>query len=66
MGKQFKVGDVIRGTDDHYGITNKDMTKGLVIALMSDNEVTIEVVEHKHSKYVGQRHTVKSEYFEIV
>ena len=66
MTADFKEGDIVRAIDDHYGITNREMTKGEIVKVVSGEEITINILEHKYSKYEGQLHTVKSEHFEIV
>lgn len=65
---KFKVGDLIKGTNEHYGITNKDMYLGEIIGIY-DDDIEIKIIEHKLSLYVGKTQLaifVKDEYFEII
>jgi len=66
MAIELKEGDIIRAIDDHYGITNREMTKGEIVKVVSGEEITINILEHKYSKYEGQLHTVRTEHFELV
>lgn len=46
MGK-FKVGDIIRGLNDKYGITNTEMTRAEVKVVNEDeNVMAIKILEH--------------------
>lgn len=65
---QFKVGDVIRGTDaasSRYGITTKDMTRAEVVAV-SGTRMSIKVLDHSSRSAIGDEYDVKMEYFELV
>lgn len=49
---KFKVGDKIKGINDKYFVTNKNMYLGEVIDVAID-EIEIKVLKHKNSYYVG-------------
>lgn len=64
---EFKVGDRIRGINDDYWYTNKDMYLGEVIAV-EEHGIDIKILKHKDSTKVGREYI--AEYpngkFEIV
>lgn len=64
---KFKVGDRIRGINDRYSITNKDMYLGEVINKQTD-EIGIKILEHKNNIWAGETFYGKNSdtYFEIV
>lgn len=64
---KFKVGDVIKGKDTFYMITNKKMKKAKVKKIYGEY-MDIEVIEHKDSFVNGQIYEVKNspEYFELI
>ena len=61
----IKVGDFVKGISDKYGITNKDMTKGVVTEVLSESSIKVKVLEHltrdDRSAYV-----VDSDCFEVI
>ena len=48
----FKVGDIIKGANDDYGITNEHMTKAKVIHTKGD-EMEIEILDHVWKSNIG-------------
>lgn len=45
---KFRVGDIVRGNDaERYGITNSDMTEGIVTGVNSSGRIDIRVVKHE-------------------
>ena len=46
---RFKVGDIVTGNDNnHYNITNKDMTKGKVVEVSDDGSlIDVKIISHK-------------------
>ena len=53
MENKFKVGDIVTGIDCAYGITNKDMTRALVIGVEGDF-IAVEVLDHKFKNQIGR------------
>lgn len=65
MKNKFKLGDIVTGIDCAYGITNKDMTRGLVIGV--DGEfITVEVLDHKFKDQIGRMFRVIASKFKKV
>lgn len=62
---KFKVGDLVRGNNTRYGITNNNMLIGIVTEVYSDDSISVFCVIHKNSKY-GEFSEVSSEAFELV
>ena len=66
---KFKVGDIVKGKPENYGeytITTSDMTRGKIVCV-SDNIITIEVLEHKTMPdKAGSKYDVESKYFDLV
>jgi ribosomal protein L19 len=48
----FQRGDIIKGTNDHYGVTNYEMKRARVLSV-TDGYMNIEVLEHEESGYVN-------------
>lgn len=66
---KFKVGDIIKGKRNVYGITNINMYKAEVVtALSNSTEMRIKVLEHRRSEVVGNVYEVKnsSQDFELL
>lgn len=43
----ISIGDFVKGLPDNgYGITNEDMTKGVVTEVIGDNKIKVKVLEH--------------------
>ncbi|MBZ9622933.1 hypothetical protein G9F71_008705 [Clostridium sp. FP2] len=64
--ENFKVGDIIKGIDDKYYVTNKKMTKGEVVKYLPGGSIKVKVLEHKEIDWVGEEYIVEPEYFELV
>ena len=41
----FNVGDLVKGKSDYYSITNGNMTKGLVVKIISSDYIKVKVLE---------------------
>lgn len=65
---KFKVGDIVRGTDDsRYTITNGDMTEGVVVEVKPNNFFRVKVLEHTNKKSIGNSYDeLNPKYFELV
>jgi len=70
MGRDFKVGDIIKGTcraGDKYNITDSRMAEARVIDTdCVGGEIQIEVLEHRLESQTGQEFVVDPEYFDFV
>jgi hypothetical protein len=53
MAHTFKVGDIVRGISDRYGITNKCMTRGRVSEVRGDR-IDVQVLEQSENMYLGR------------
>lgn len=68
MENVFKVGDIIKGKKNRYGITNEKMTKAIVLEAFGD-EMLIKILEHETDKgEVGEEFHVDNsdEYFTLI
>lgn len=65
MKNKFKVGDIVTGIDYSYGITNKDMPRGLVTEVIGDL-IWIKVLDHKCKNCIGREFRVESNKFKKV
>ena len=46
---KFKVGDIITGnSENYYGITNMNMTKGEVMGVHDSGRIIVKILEHKY------------------
>lgn len=64
---EFKVGDIVRGITENYGITNTQMTKAKVVEIFPGKElIAIEVLEHERGINIGTVFTVGSKDFELI
>lgn len=62
----FKVGDIIKGTENHYGVTNKDMYAAEVVKLfINTNQIEIKVLDHHDKNVIGKTYIVTSSFFEL-
>ena len=63
--RKFEVGDLVKGLPESnkYGITNEDMTKGVVQEITADG-VVVKVIEHKQGS--SGRFTVDPDVFEKI
>ena len=64
----FTVGDIIRGKKDNgYGITNEEMTRGLVISV-NNKEMTVKILEHENKGEIDSEYDVDNSktMFEII
>lgn len=65
----FRVGDIVKGTNNIYNTTNYEMLEGKVIRVdIWNGTMDIKVLKHVHEYVLGYIHTVKnsSELFELV
>jgi hypothetical protein len=65
---KFKVGDIIKGTSDNFGMTNTHMKRGEIIDIGSD-AFKIKILEHDACCYNGRTYVVNNsnlDYFEFV
>lgn len=62
---KFKVGDLVRGNNTRYGITNNDMLIGVVTGVYDNNTISVFCIIHKYSEY-GNFLELDSEEFELV
>ena len=50
----FKVGDIVKGTENVYGVTNKSMKAGRVIYINKETGLmTIRVLKHENRYVIG-------------
>lgn len=64
---KFKVGDLVRGTNNHYNFTNERMSRARVIEVIDDEQITIEVLEYPSNPFIiGYKFDVESQYFDLV
>ena len=64
---KFKVGDLLRGTSNHYNFTNERMTLARVIDVIDDEQITVEVLEYPSNPFViGYKFDVESQYFDLI
>jgi hypothetical protein len=67
---KFSVGDIITGTDesdDEYGITTSEMTKGEVVEVLDEDRIRVKILEHETSPYaIGDTYPVEAKYFKLV
>lgn len=65
--KHFNIGDIVRGTSDSYGVTNKGMTKARIMSFTSDKlKAYVTVEAHKHSRFIGASYAVALEDLTLV
>ena len=50
---KFKVGDIIKGKHNQYGVTDERMTEGEVIKIINNNAMRVKVLKHEDVDYVG-------------
>lgn len=61
----FRVGDLVKGLNDDYGVTNTKMTKGLVTWVSNDRKtIKVQILEHEDEEGIGQTFSVDAEDFE--
>ena len=61
----ISIGDFVKGLPDNgYGITNEDMTKGVVTEICSSTLIKVKVLEHKYGN--GSVFEVNPEKFEVI
>ena len=65
MENKFKVGDIVTGIDYSYGITNKDMTRGLVTDV-NGGLITVKILDHKVTNKIGYKFNVIASKFKKV
>lgn len=66
MKNLFEVGDLVKGTErgSTYGVTNTEMTKGEVIDIYSNGNMSVRVLEHKNSHWIDAVYAVKMDKFD--
>ena len=62
---KLKVGDLVRGNNTRYGITNNNMLIGVVTRVCDENTISVFCVIHKNSEY-GNYTALDSNMFELV
>lgn len=64
----FKIGDIVRGASNVYGITNENMTKGEVVAVSDNGEyIDIRIIDHIDKCWIGHKfNELESKYFDLV
>lgn len=64
----FHVGDLVRGIGNTYGITNENMTLGVVKAVRVGNEniIRVRVLEHINNAEIGFEDWVNGNCFELI
>lgn len=64
---KFKVGDLVRGANNHYNFTNERMSRARVIEVIDDEQITIEVLEYPSNPFIiGYKFDVESQYFDLI
>lgn len=67
---KFKVGDIVKGnseSNDRYCITNSNMTRGKVISVLKNGDISIKVLSHKTMPdEVGEKFVCAAKYFDLV
>lgn len=56
----FKVGDIIKGKENEYGITNDEMMKAVVTEVNRDR-MEIKVLEHKRESEINEKYWVDND-----
>ncbi|HID0815736.1 TPA: hypothetical protein ACXNW8_001346 [Clostridium botulinum] len=63
----FKIGDLVKGINKYYGVTNLDMHKAEVTHVYADGNINIKVLEHKYTDWIGSTFSdLDSEDFELI
>lgn len=58
---KFEVGDIIKGTNNRYVWTNKQMTKARVTKTgLKGGEMKIEILEHENASEIGEVFSVEN------
>ncbi len=61
----ISVGDFVKGLPNNgYGITNENMTRGVVTEIYSDKSIRVKVIDHKYGSYGA--FDVNPEKFEVI
>ncbi len=64
---RFKVGDIVKGISDSYGVTNTKMTAARVTKIYDDVFIGVKILEHEDSYEIGHTYDCLHEKdFEIV
>lgn len=66
---KLKVGDIVAGnakSNGRYNWTNTLMTKGEVVKILRDGDISIKVLEHENPIPIGNTYDVEEKYFELV
>ena len=67
MANKFKIGDLIRGTrNGMYAVTDEEMARGKVTIVYDNDNIEVEILEHKNQSRVGEKYDVESKYFELI
>lgn len=73
---KFKVGDIVKGINNNYLITDTKMTRATVVEIGVESEwwtperwgdiIKIEILDHHTKSHIGGRYIVNAEDFELV
>ena len=68
---KFKVGDIVRGISDRYGVTNTNMTKARVMSVRTirdygDEFLSVKILKHKDKSFIGCVFEVRAKDSELV
>ena len=63
----ISIGDFVKGLPGNdYGITNSDMTKGVVTKVYTPSYIRVKVLEHKYESHIGNVFDVDTDKFEVI
>lgn len=64
---RFKVGDIVRGIADNYGVTNTKMTAAEVTRIFDGNFIEVKILKHEEKYEIGRTYDgLREEDFELV
>lgn len=68
MTSKFKVGDKVRGDNDYYGVTDRNMTMAEVTRVSDSGDyIDVKVLSHVDSEYIGETFmSLNTKYFKLV
>ena len=59
------VGDIVKGVNNHYRITNSSMIRGRILDIY-DEEIQVKIMSHTCGGYIGNTYWVEAKYFEKI
>lgn len=62
----FKIGDILKGQEGRYGVTNENMYEGIVTNVYLSGDIEVKVLKHKENEYINDKYDVDPKYFELV